>query len=299
MIIRKGDKLNPQFLYYMFLSTLAASSFWFFSKALIGTSLPGRSIGSRYNRYSILSKYKRGKKEVDNTGSTGNFPTPLYQIIRIILFGLWFIAIVVLKIAKGFPSFNMHLIIVTFLFIATMSRQKIYNLKLPLFYIRNFTRKRKKQILNKEIYRTISQMVNLFTVKRGMVMGSNYIFDEIIKFSKATRPIYYHMLSIWNMNKRDEAADYFARAIGTKEAGDLAFVFLKLDYLSPGELKNQLIHYQNNMRSEKITMREKINERNGNLMYVLAIISAIVVLLNFLVIVLVVEVFSSYSQIFS
>ena len=135
----------------------------------------------------------------------------------------------------------MHLIICILLFIATMPRQKIYNLKLPLFYIRNFIQKRKKQILNKEIYRTISQMINLFTVKGETVMGSNYIFDEIIKFSRATRPIYYHMLSIWNMNRREEAADYFTRAIGTKEAGDLASVFLKLDYLSPGELKNQLV----------------------------------------------------------
>ena len=49
------------------------------------------------------------------------------------------------------------------------------------------------------------------------------------------------------------------------------------------------------MRTEKVTLREKINERNGNIMYTLAIVSAIVVLLNFLVIVLVVEVLSSYS----
>ena len=289
--------MNPQFLYYMFISTLAVSSLWFFSKALIGAS--GRSVGSRYNRYSVLSKYIRDKKAVDNTGNTGNFPTSVYQIIRTTVFGVWFVMVVVLKIAKGFPSFNMHLIIFTFLFIATIPRQKIYSLKLPLFYIKNFVQKRKKQILNKEIYRTISQMINLFTVKGETVMGSNYIFDEIIKFSRVTRSIYYHMLSIWNMNKKDEAADYFAKAIGTREAGDLASVFLKLDYLNPRELKNQLIHYQNNMRTEKITLREKINERNGNFMYVLAIISAIVVLLNFLVIVLVVEVFSSYSQIFS
>ncbi len=67
--------------------------------------------------------------------------------------------------------------------------------------------------------------------------------------------------------------------------------------MSPGELKDQLIHYRNNMRTEKVTLREKINERNGNIMYTLAIVSAIVVLLNFLVIVLVVEVLSSYSLI--
>ncbi len=138
-------------------------------------------------------------------------------------------------------------------------------------------------------------MINLFTLKGDKAIGSNYIFEEIIKFSKVTRSVYQQMLSIWNMNRREEAAEYFARAIGTKDAKDLAAVFLKLDYLNPGELKNQLIHYRNNMRSEKITLREKINERNGNLMYVVTIVSAIVVLLNFLVIVLVVEVLASYS----
>lgn len=138
-------------------------------------------------------------------------------------------------------------------------------------------------------------MINLFTLKGDKAIGSNYIFEEIIKFSRVTRPVYQHMLSIWNMNRREEAADYFAKAIGTKDAKDLSTVFLKLDYLNPGELKNQLVHYRNNMRTEKVTLREKINERNGNFMYVLAIVSAIVVLLNFLVIVLVVEVFASYS----
>lgn len=142
-------------------------------------------------------------------------------------------------------------------------------------------------------------MINLFDVRGEDATSSNYIFDEIIKYTRATKPIYYQMLSLWNMDRRDEAANYFAREVGTKEAGDLASVFLKLDHLSPKELKNQLIHYQNNMRTEKITLRENINERNGNLMYVLVIISAIVVLLNFLVIVLVVEVFSSYSLIFN
>ncbi len=44
------------------------------------------------------------------------------------------------------------------------------------------------------------------------------------------------------MNRRDEAASYFSTAIGTKEA------------------------------------RERANERNGNLIYILAIISAVVAL---------------------
>lgn len=279
----------------MFLFILAASSLWFFIKAT-GTSFSGSSTGRRYNRYGILSKYIRASNADQGTG---NFPTSLYQIIRITVFGMWFISIVALKIIKGLPSFNMQLALLVLLFIATLPRKNLFNLKLPLCYIKESIQKRKSKILNKELYRTISQMINLFDVRGEDATSSNYIFDEIIKYTRATKPIYYQMLSLWNMDRRDEAANYFAREVGTKEAGDLASVFLKLDHLSPKELKNQLIHYQNNMRTEKITLRENINERNGNLMYVLVIISAIVVLLNFLVIVLVVEVFSSYSLIFN
>lgn len=150
------------------------------------------------------------------------------------------------------------------------------------------------EAINREIYRTISQLINLFTIKGEDILGSNYILGEIIKFSKVTKPVYLQMLSMWNMNMREKAADYFADAIGTKEARDLATIFLKLDFISPKELKGQLVHYQNNIKTERITARERVNERNGNLIYILAIVSAVVVLLNFLVIVLT-EVFTSYN----
>ena len=288
--------MNPHYFYYMIIFVLTSCSFLCFVKVVTGTSISGRVTGNRYNRYGLLAKYIKGSKAINDTD---NFPISLYRIIRFILFGVWFAAIVILKIIKDLPSFNMKLLLLIFLFITTMPRQTLYNLKLPLFYIKEFIQKRRKQILNREIYHTISQMINLFNVKGEEDISSNYIFEEIIKFAGALQPIYYQMLSLWNMDRREESADYFSREVGTKEARDLASVFLKLDYLSPSELKNQLIHYQNNMRTEKITLREKINERNGNLMYILAIVSAVVVLLNFLVIVLVVEVFSSYSMIYS
>lgn len=284
--------MNPQIFYYIFTIFLASCSLLFFIKSITGTSISGKVTG---NRYGILSKYMNGNK----AGDTDSTPISLYQIIRFILFGIWLATLVILKITKNLPTFNMQLALLILLFTATIPRQALYNLKLPLFYVKEFIQKRRKQILNREIYHAISQMINLFNVKVEESISSNYIFEEIIKFAGTLRPIYYQMLSLWNMNRREEAADYFAREVDTKEAKNLASVFLKLDYLSPKELKNQLIHYQNNMRTEKITLREKINERNGNLMYILAIISAIVVLLNFLVIVLVVEVFSSYSMIYS
>ncbi len=292
--------MNYQILYYILLAVLAAGSLLSFKRIAIGGLYPTGNATGRHNRYGIIAKYIKGRhrRDKDNNlfaGTGIDFPLSFYQAARFCFFGVWFAALVVLNIAGQVPSFNLQILLCVVFFIATAPRNNIGSFKLPFFYIGSFLLKRKRQISNKEIYRTISQMINLFTLKGDKVVGSNYIFEEIIKFSKVTRPVYQHMLSIWNMNRREEAADYFAKAIGTKDAKDLSAVFLKLDYLNPGELKNQLVHYRNNMRSEKVTLREKINERNGNLMYALTIVSAIVVMLNFLVIVLVVEVLASYS----
>lgn len=293
--------INYQLIYYILLAFFAIGAIWLFLRMLIANSYRG-SAGR--NRYGRLSKYIRGKVGADkNTnlfaGTGIEFPLNFYQIIRYSLFGTWFIVTAVLIITSSGVSTGMQLLLCGLFFIATSPRNCIGSIKLPFYYIARLLGKRKRAAFNKEIYRTISQMINLFTLKGSKVIGSNYIFEEIIKFSRLTRPIYQQMLSIWNLNRRQEAVEYFTSAIGTKDAKNLAGVFLKLDYLGPGELKSQLIHYRNNMRAEKVTLREKINERNGNLMYVLAIVSAIVVLLNFLVIVLVVEVLSSYSLIFN
>ena len=292
--------MNYQILYYILLAILAVGSLLLFSRIAIGDPYPTGNATGRHNRYGIIAKYIKGRyrRDKDNNlfaGTGIDFTHSFYQAVRFSFFGVWLAALVVLKIAGQVPSFNLQILLCVVFFIATAPRNNIGSLKLPFFYIGSFLMKRKRQISNKEIYRTISQMINLFTLKGEKVIGSNYIFEEIINFSKVTRPVYQRMLSIWNMNRREEAADYFAKAIGTKDAKDLSAVFLKLDYLNPGELKNQLVHYRNNMRSEKVTLREKINERNGNLMYALTIVLAIVVMLNFLVIVLVVEVLASYS----
>ena len=292
--------MSYQLFYYIALAILIVGGLWAFSWVIASTSYYGSSAGSWQNRYGAVVRYIRGKAGKDRgsnlfAGSGIKFPFSFYRLARLTLFGVWFLMAAVLKITGTISSINTQLFLWLLLFVATSPRDSIGSLKLPFFYIDKFLQKRKRMVFNKEIYRTISQMINLFTLKGGKAIGSNYIFEEIIKFSVATRPVYQQMLSIWNMNRREEAVDYFASAIGTKDAKDLAAVFLKLDYLSPGELKDQLIHYRNNMRTEKVTLREKINERNGNIMYTLAIVSAIVVLLNFLVIVLVVEVLSSYS----
>ena len=276
-------------IYFILISIMAIGSIGFFTRGALGALSPWKG---RFGSGASLKKSLAGG-EILSFGGV-NISILGYQTIRFTALGIWLVLIILLKITKGLSSFGLQLFLLAILFVVTTPKSKMGRIKLPFLYISNFFSKVKREAASREIYRTISQLINLFTIKGENILGSNYILGEIIKFSKVTKPVYLKMLSLWNMNMKEEAVDYFADAIGTKEARDLAGVFLKLDLISPKELKGQLTHYQNNIKTERITARERVNERNGNLIYILAIISAVVVLLNFLVIVLT-EVFTSYN----
>jgi len=276
-------------IYFVLVFITALASIGFFTRGALGILPSGKG------RFGIVARVKKGlaRGEVLSFGGI-NIPVSKYQTVRFTILGTWLIGAVLLKIVNGLPSFGMQLFLIAVLLIGTTPKSKMGRIKLPFLYVSDFFKKKGREAANREIYRTVSMLINLFTIKAEVVLGSNYILEEVVKTVKVTRPIYLKMLSMWNMNMREEAANYFATAIGTREARDLAGVFLKLDRLRPGELKNQLINYQNNIKTERITARERVNERNGNLIYILAIVSAVVVLLNFLVVVLT-DVFASYN----
>jgi hypothetical protein len=278
-----------QIIYFVLVSIAALASIGFFIRGTLGT-LPMWK-----GRFGSTDRAKKSlaRQEFFSFGGI-NISVFNYQAVRFSTLGIWLALIIILKITKGLPSFGLQLFLIFVLFVVTTPRYKMGRIKLPFLYISDYFSKVRMEEANREIYRTISQLINLFTIKGDSILGSNYILEEIIKNAKVTKPVYLKMLSMWNMNMREEAAIYFASAIGIKEARDLSSLFLKLDLISPKELKGQLIHYQNNIKTERITARERANERNGNLIYMLAIVSAVVVLLNFLVIVLT-DVFSSYN----
>jgi len=281
--------MNIEIIYFVTVSIFSISSLVFFIRAIL------ISIPSARARFGVVGSIKErlGAGKVFHFGGA-NISLLNYQIVRFLALSAWFVLIILLKVTKGIPLFGPQLFLLIVLAVASTPKHKMGRIRLPFSYIDGFFSKVKRQAANKEIYRSLSQLINLFTIKGDSILGSNYILEEIIKYNKVTKPVYLKMLSMWNMNERQQAADYFAETIGTKEARALATIFLKLDHISPKELKVQLLNYQNNIKTEAITAREKINERNGNLIYMLAIISAVVVLLNFLIVVLT-DVFTSYS----
>ena len=221
-----------------------------------------------------------------------------YQIMRYTIIVIWLIIILYNKFYLGsFSRYSFALLIIVF--IITSPRKEFLGRKSPFYSVMGLLQYKYKNRKNKEIYRALSQLKNLSIISSEISLGSDYILEEIYKFTKITKPIFSMFLSMWYEADRLTACEYFANAIGTKEGREISNLFLKRDDLNPGELKHQIELYQEMVKSERQTYKEKFNEARGNVLYSMVMFSAIVVLLNFVIVVITVDALNFYRSIFN
>lgn len=249
------------------------------------------------NRGSIRrSKYKQLKLFVENniTNDTeiNKILTDLnigltlkkYQIIRYGIFIILLIIYLSKFILQGGYLPQQPIILLCITFLISMPRKYIAAKKTPFIYVVEIVKNQFLKEKNTEIYRAFSQLKNLSIARQNNPPGSDFILEQLRKFSKKTRPIFNEMIYYWSLGKKEDACNYFKEQINTPEAEQLADIFLKLDELNPIELKNQLILYQDKIKKKRETDKIKANEDKSYLVYSTVIASAFIVLLNFVIV---------------
>jgi hypothetical protein len=186
-----------------------------------------------------------------------------------------------------YPSFSVIFIIL--LFICSSPITKLWGQRTPFKIVMDTLTKQHRYKQNLEIYRAVSQLKNLSIIRKNDPISSSSILDQLRKFTKTTRPIFNRMISKWDLGKQDEACQYFEEVIGTREAEELSSILSKLDQLNPVELQQRLTLFQKFVRSERETKKKKQNENKGNVIYLIVVLSAILVLVNFAVVAFFIE----------
>lgn len=147
-----------------------------------------------------------------------------------------------------------------------------------------------------ELYNIVSQVKNICISSQGNI-GTDYILNEILKFTNHTKPLFLKFISLWNVNKKELAVEYFSSRIGSTIGEELAHILHKFDSLNSSELVEQLNIYQNNVRQEKETIRNKNQERQTTLFYALSVSVVMVVILNMLITIIFNSVFQQINYI--
>ncbi|MCP1312082.1 hypothetical protein [Paenibacillus tyrfis] len=204
-----------------------------------------------------------------------------YQIGRYVVFVVWMFFLLILQMKDGTAIQN-QLLYVIILFLISAPKTHIFNRKTPFKMAIDFLTENHRYKKNLEIYRAISQLKNLAVIKQNKPPGSGFILDQLRKFTKIMRPIFNRMIAMWSMGMREEACEYFKKAVGTKEGEELANILYKLEVLNPIELKGQMILFQEIVKRERETQKMRRNQAKAYLIYAVVSIASFAALLNFL-----------------
>jgi hypothetical protein len=290
--------MKVQLIYLIVITLLLIGSisvFW----ASFKSSKKSMNIRFKRNRYKEIKDTMKEQFENEEAETlfkdSGFFLSAFnYQIIRYSIICVWMIYLVFVKLNTNILMRNSAIFLLLF-FICTSPRKEFLGRKSPLMRIMDYLKNEFKSKKNREVFRAISQLKNLSIVVATEALGSDFILEELKKYTLITRPIFDRMLSMWYEARHKEACDYFGEAIGTKEGRQLAEVFKKLDELEPSELKQEIILYQNTAREERKTEKNNKKETKGNWIFLLVTISALFVILNFLVVVISIDALNYYK----
>lgn len=248
----------------------------------------------RRHRYERLFSYIKKNIYKDESGtifSNSGLKITIfqYQMVRYMSFILWLILLnFSFKLGGGsYPVKQLFIILILFL----VSSPKTYLLgkKTPFKYVLDIFINNHKYKKNIEIYRAISQLKNIALTRKDAPPGSDFVLEQLNKFTNIIRPVFNKTIALWSMGEKDEARNYLEQAIDTKEATELANILRKLDDLEPYELRNQLTLLQESIKKERETRKIQTNENISNLVYLIVITTCVIIMVNFVIVVYYIE----------
>ena len=214
----------------------------------------------------------------------------VYQIIRYTIICLWVLFIVYKKVYLGVDIF-MDLFVILSVFFVTSPRKTYFGLPSPFTFFVNQVMKNRRHKYNAEIYRCLSLLKNLAVSKHDKSFSSVFIIEELTKFTVESKPIFNRLLGYWYESRFEEGQEYFKDAIGTELGTSLVELFQHLDGLKPIELVNQIELYQRKAKDSLITRSHKVKELKSVGVYAVVIVTGMIILLNFLVVSLFIDLF--------
>ena len=245
----------------------------------------------RFNPWISLTEKSSEDNDLDVLFSRSGLPinSSQYKIIRMLFILACISIFIYLSISKGFSSIGILLIVIAILI--TSPRNSFLGKPTPFAYIISTFIKARQNKIDRELFRIVIQLKNLsYLGQDNYGYSSDYIIEQLTEFAETTKPIFLRMLSIWQLGDREGASNYLAKKLNTKTGKDLASLFLKLDFLDIKELKEQINAYQATVKAENHTRAERRNQSRANILYGFAVLTASLIILNFIVIVLYIDV---------
>lgn len=242
---------------------------------------------NRYGEVKSFIKNQFNNKEVDKVFyRTGlNITSLQYQMVRYLIFIILLVLMILSFLNTGIISIKNYIMLLA-LFLISSPVLSLGGKKTPFSLLIDALQNEYKNKKDVELYRAISQLKNIAIAQKDKPLSSDFIIEQLIKFTKLTKKDFIKLLSEFRLGNEETGCREFASNVDTRLALELSNVLIKLDKINPIELKEQLTLYQENLKAERMTKKLKRNETISNIIFIPIISLALIVLLNFVIIVI-------------
>lgn len=146
----------------------------------------------------------------------------------------------------------------------------------------HLNKKRKMELIDKEIYDAISFLRNVIALDRGNQVSTDFIVEQLSEREGVLQPIYIRMLSLLRLNKKEEAVQMMSVELQTSNGKEFAGLLLKWDEINPQELVEILLSHQKSIKEFRVTSRKQKDEMISDLIYFPVVMNVVFIFINFI-----------------
>lgn len=143
-------------------------------------------------------------------------------------------------------------------------------------------KKRKMELIDKEIYDAISFLRNVIAIDRGKQVSTDFIIEQLSEREGVLQHTYIRMLSLLRLNKKEEATQMMSEELQTSNGKEFAGLLLKWDEINPQELTEILLSHQKSIKEFRVTSRKQKDEMISDLIYFPVVMNVVFIFINFI-----------------
>lgn len=159
-------------------------------------------------------------------------------------------------------------------------------------------RRLQRDRLEREIWNSCIVLKNLAIVHRGQPMSCDFILEQLMTCSRPLSNVYADILSAYRNGRGENAFDMLYEQVPVKAARYFSFILSRIDRIDPGELISHMIAFEETFAAERMTRGMRRAERRSLITTMAATATVFAVLLNFTVVVVLMDAMRLLGQAF-
>ena len=158
-------------------------------------------------------------------------------------------------------------------------------------------RRWKRRAAEQEIFSSCVLLKNLAIVRKNIPMSGDYMLEQLMENSYLLKPVYHEILFRLRSGAGSAAFDAMTEQIDTRSASAFAMILGKLEQINPAELVTAMESFEETFRGERVTRAMRRTNVKSLLTTVCAMTAIFAILMNFVVVVVFMDMFAMLGQI--